>query len=137
MSQNGPIICAIICFLIVALPLGITSIYLSQAESDQCDYTDKLGLDIKQYLLGSGIASIIVACMIAIFGIMFTCCDEAIPSTGIAITVVINSLFGFAWFIIGAIILFRSNIECIREGSIPVIYALVLWCLSALTFFNA
>ncbi|XWV25510.1 putative ORFan [Tupanvirus deep ocean] len=127
-------ICGVICFLVISLPLGITSIVLSQTEDDACDYTDQLGLDIKQYLLGGGIASVVVASLIALFGLMSLCIDEfsLIP---IGITIVLNILFGIAWFIIGACILFRSNIECIKEGSVPVIYALVLWCLSASSLF--
>ena len=43
---------------------------------------------------------------------------------------VLNMVFGLIWFIIGGIILFRSNISCIRNGTAYVIYALVLWCLT-------
>jgi hypothetical protein len=123
-------ICAVVCFLILALPLGITSIVLSQTENSACDYTDQMGLDIKQYLLGSGIVSIIVACFVAAFGISSLCLKEfsLIP---IGVALVLNSIFGIAWFVVGAVILFRSNTECIHEGSVPIIYALVLWCLSA------
>lgn len=128
-------ICGVVCFLVIALPLGITSIVLSQVEKDQCDYKDQLGLDIKHYLLGSGIASVCTACLIAIFGLLSLRMDE-MAMVPIIITVVINALFGIAWFVIGAIILFRSNIQCITEGSVPVVYALVLWCISASSMFT-
>lgn len=134
-ARTGLTICGVICFLVVALPLGITSIVLSQVEGDQCDYRDQMGLDIKHYLLGGGIASVIAVALIAFFGLTSLCLDEmsVIP---IITVVVINALFGLAWFIIGATILFRSNIECIKEGSVPVIYALVLWCISATSLFT-
>ena len=127
-------ICSVICFLLLALPLGITSICLSQTERGQCDYTDQMGLNIKQYLLGGGIASIVVTSLIAFFGVLSLCISE-LSLIPIYVTIILNILFGIAWFIVGAIILFRSNIACITEGSVPVIYALVLWCLSATSLF--
>ena len=136
MSKAAFTVCGVVCFLVLALPLGITSIVLSQTEKDQCDFSDRLGLNIKEYLLGGGIASVITAVLIAFFGILSLIIEEwsAVP---IIFITVLNSLFGVAWFIIGAVILFRSNIECIKEGSVPVIYALVLWCLSASSLFIA
>ena len=35
-------------------------------------------------------------------------------------------LFSFAWFIVGAIILFNSNTDCIDIGSTHVVFALVV-----------
>ena len=127
-------ICAAVCFLVIALPLGITSIVLSQTEGGQCDYRDQMGLDMKKWLLGGGIASVVSVCLIAFFGITSLCIDE-MSIVPIVTVVVLNSLFGLAWFVIGAVILFRSNIECIKEGSVPVIYGLVLWCISASSLF--
>lgn len=134
--KTGLIICGVIFFLIFALPLGITSIILSQTEQNQCNYKDAMGLDIKQYLLGGGIASVVVACLFAGFGLTSFCLKEyaVIPLIIIAI---INALFGLAWFVVGGIILFRSNIECIQQGSVIVIYALVLWGFSALSLFSS
>lgn len=124
-------ICGVVCLLVVTIPLGITSIYLSQTQSDQCDYTDLMGLNIKQWLLGAGIASIITSVLIGTFRACSLCFDEVIwiPS---CIFIFLHSCFATAWFIVGAIILFRSNIECIHEASIPVIYALVMWALAAI-----
>lgn len=128
-------ICMIICVLVLALPLGITNIVLSQTEDGECDHRDTIGLNIKEYLLIGGIVSVSVATLMAFFGILSICLGSELTAIPIMVLTVLNILFGIAFFIIGAVILFRSNIECIHEGSVPVIYALVLWCLSASSCF--
>lgn len=133
--KEGLTICGVVCFVVFALPLGIASIVISQTQSDQCDYTDLMGINIKQYLLGLGIASVIVVSFIAMCGLA-TLCSPEIGMGGMVTILIINAVFGFAMFIVGAVILFRSNIQCIQEGSVPVIYALVLWCISASSFFT-
>lgn len=40
-----------------------------------------------------------------------------------------SGLFGIVWFIL--VLLYFSNIECIKLGSAHVIFALVVWCISA------
>ena len=136
----GARVCAtitgVICFLGFALPLAITSIVLSQTEKGECDIEDTMGLNIKEYLLIGGSISVVVSVLTAVALLTSLCLDEfsAIP---VAILTVLNVLFGTAWFIVGAVILYRSNIECIKEGSVPVIYALVLWCMSASSCFMA
>ena len=130
--RTGISVSLIVIFLVFVLPLGIASIVISQTQSDQCDYEDKIGLDIKEYLFIGGIVSVCVAFVVVVFGSIALCIScMKIP---IIIVLVLNGLFAIAWFIIGAFILFRSNLECIKEGSIPVVYALVLWCLTAIGF---
>jgi hypothetical protein len=110
--------------------LGIACIVLGALHPGKCDVTDIMGLNISKYLLGLGIASVVTAVSLVICTIclMRGHLSAAVP---ILIISILNVVFGLSWFIVGAIILFRSNLTCIRTGSSHVIFALVLWCISA------
>ena len=113
--------------------MGIASIVIGAKKPGSCDYEDEMGLDVGQYLIGSGIASIIISFIL--FSIQLSMLMGNISKSLFASSTffsILSAIFGTAWFIVGAIILFRGNIDCIREGSAHVIYALVIWCLSAL-----
>ena len=120
--------------LIFALPLAITSTVLGAQKPGSCDLEDSMGLDVGDYLLGSGISGIVV-CVLLSFMYLLAIFDVSpfVAGAGVLAITVASALFGLAWFIVGAVILYRGNIECIREGSTHVIYALVMWCLSALS----
>lgn len=112
--------------------MGIASIVLGAIKPGDCDYNDKMGLDVGEYLIGLGVASIVMSLTLAfLLSLMICGYDTATVGIIIIVVAVINALFGLAWFIVGAVILFRGNIDCIRDGSSHVIFALVLWCLSA------
>lgn len=128
--DRRPAIFSIVCFAFFVLPLGIVNIVMS-THLGECDHEDEMGLDVKQYLLGLGISSVIVS-IIAILLLLITLCVDFKFGILYTLVIVTNILFGFCWFIIGSIILFRGNIECIEKASVHVIYALVLWCISAL-----
>lgn len=137
MSEKGFIICAIICVVLFTAPLAITSIVLG-ATSSGCDYVDSgTNLNVAQYLIGLGVISLILAFLILVIAV------SAILSGGhfsagsgcafvlYIILLVATMLVSGIWFIIGAVILFRSNVDCIRAGTTHVIYALVLWAITA------
>jgi hypothetical protein len=123
-----------ICNIIYLLAFGITNVVLSQ-QMAACDNTDLMGLNVSQYLLGLGILNLIsVFCnFLMIIAILR---DSQICQLIMLIIVVFGGLVYFSWFIIGAIILFRSNISCIQHGIPMIIYALVMWCLIALQSFS-
>lgn len=133
MSGKAVVVALIVCTALIMLPLAITSIVLGSTSPGTCDYEDKMGLDVAKYLLGLGISSVIT-CVVLISCYVMLLCDAPVAQIGIVIISILNALFGLAWFIVGAVILFRGNIDCIRNGSSHVIYALVLWCISALYF---
>jgi MFS family permease len=148
----------IICASVIVLSFAITSVILAIIYPDSCDYEDIMGLTISQYLLGLGIANIIVCIMYILFGVIVYCVPSLEKTAALCISIIhgLNSVFGFAWFIVGAVILFRqrpckisdeiimghnctegimvSNIDCIHRNSVHVIYALVLWVFSAFHF---
>ena len=111
--------------------LGIIAIILSQVRPQDCDIMDSgLQLHAADYLLGVGIVYLI-------FGTVFflRLYYSRWHETGLRYLLLLALvLFSIIWCIIGGIVLFRSNIECIHGGhSVPVISALVYWCL---TIFN-
>ena len=121
--------CFLFCICIFMLPLNITSLVLSQRDND-CNEKDNMGLSVSDYLIGGGISGIIFTFVLCKFVYdFFSDNDRGMFFSGMAMCLYV--MFGLAWFIIGAVILFRSNIECIEEGSVMVIYALVFWCLAA------
>jgi hypothetical protein len=95
-------------------------------------------LNVGDYLLGLGISSLVFTTTTIVLFIYafifkegnFNNFDGFLFGLWITMTV-LSVLFGTAWFIIGAVILFRGNIDCIRNASTHVIYALVIWCISA------
>jgi hypothetical protein len=125
-------------FLFLVIPIGIASITISQVESNQCDYRDIMGLDIKQYLLGAGIASIGFNLLLVIFLVIswmsMTSSRYEIFSICTTVTFVTNVLFGIAWTIIGGVILFRSNMACIEQGVPLVCYALIVFIIAFASF---
>eukprot|EP01124_Arcella_intermedia_P017588 TRINITY_DN2435_c0_g1_i2.p2 TRINITY_DN2435_c0_g1~~TRINITY_DN2435_c0_g1_i2.p2 ORF type:complete len:192 (+),score=12.57 TRINITY_DN2435_c0_g1_i2:57-578(+) len=145
----GVMACLLIC---CALPLHITSTVLGFMEHSKChnmsidnplhhtictcDNTDPMGLNVSQYLIGLGLAGIIQVTLI-----FLSCGLRAGENQGCCLimfggTSVCAAMFGFAWFIVGAVILFRSNTDCIGSKSVHVIYALVMWCFSAFEICN-
>ena len=128
----------IIVTVVIMLPIGIADIVLGVTHPGKCDYKDRMGLTVGQYLLGAGIAScaicvISVACYIALLHEQ----SKYIGTACIITLTVISILFGTAWFIVGSVILFRANIECIRIGSTHVVYALVMWIIAAFQLVQA
>lgn len=117
--------CYTIVIFLIYLSFSITNIVLGIIDLSNCNYTDEMGLNVAHYLLGIGIYGLVNGVFLLI-----SFCYE-IKKLGILI-IILNSLFSFIWFILGSIILFRANTVCIQNKTALVIYALVLWCLSAL-----
>lgn len=124
-------IVTIVCMCIFIYPLAITDIVLGVLHPGTCDNVDIMGLSVAQYLLALGIFSLVygTGAIIMTALILAGIAIEMVSLLMVVLTI-ICSLFNFSWFIVGAIVLFRSNISCINDGSTTVIYALVLWCLT-------
>jgi hypothetical protein len=121
--------------LFIILPIGIISIIMGAISPGSCDYTSSMNLNITQYLLGLGIANVITCVALIIFCVRRLYKPSSkMAINGLIIVAIVNTIFGIAWFIIGGIILFENNKDCILNGSVHIIYALVLWCITALIF---
>lgn len=121
--------CMLSTFICVLLALSITSIVMSQRDND-CNEKDTMGLSVSDYLIGQGASGFAIAIVLIMIFIGMVTESERCLVGGLAAFVGL-AFFGLAWFIVGAVILFRSNIDCINEGSNMVIYALVIWCITA------
>ncbi len=123
----------VILLLLVIVPLAVASIVLSQQPS-QCDHVDVgVNLSVGQWLLGYGIFSLVSTFSVC-FLLWFFLHTQAIVWFYMLISIsFLASLFGIAWFIVGGVVLFRSNLDCIRSGAPTVVFALAMWCLMALT----
>jgi hypothetical protein len=122
-DQKTALLVAIVLGFFLVVPLSITSIVLSQTKDSSCDVKDEMGLNVANWLLGQGITILVfwAALIVAFFA----------PAISLAL-IIVDTLFSTSWFVVGGIILFRSNIDCINEGGTMIIYALVMWCLMAI-----
>lgn len=109
------------------LPFAIAALVFSQEQWD-CDKTDPMGLTVSAYLLVGALIAICgptaVALMAAFFGRAFR-----LVGFGLAVCAVV---FNVTWWIAGGVLLFRSELDCIKVGATPTIYVLVMWSLGAL-----
>lgn len=125
-----------ICSLCCSILLGIVTIVIGALNPGNCNMKSELvDADISTYLIVHGTISILILLLLYGAGIISLCATNS-PLAAIivvfeVIVIVLLAIFSIVWFIIGAIILFDANIECINEGSVSVIFALVLWCISA------
>jgi hypothetical protein len=130
-QQNVVGIISFCILLFFVFPFGVTNIWFYVNKDSYCNYKDPMSLDIGDWLLINGVSQLVLTITPLTFLIRI---DIGLCMTAISMTLYI--LFGFVWFIIGAIILFRSNIDCINTSSdddrTMAIYALVMWCYSAL-----
>lgn len=121
-----------ICTAIFICPLAIICIVLGAVHPSLCDHTDIMGLNTSGYLLGLGITSLVTSLALVILHITKRRINNPLLDTCIAYINGFNALFGTIWCIIGGVILYRSNVDCINVGSVQVVWGLVMWCLSVL-----
>ena len=116
---------------IVVLGLGIACLIVSQ-QAGGCDNKDSATkLKISDWLLGEGVLLVVLG------GLMFIAVFWTRSGQGdylVRFIVLCCALFALAWFIVGAIILFNGNIDCIKNSSGIAIFALVVWCLMAVSW---
>ena len=129
-------LCVSVCLLVFVAPLAVASIAVSQQPST-CDHTDVgLNMNVAQWLLGFGVYYLSMAIMgiglVLVLGYTNKEVeDRKIGSLYFSVLLTVASLmFVFIWTIFGAVILFRSNVDCINQGSLIPTFALVMWCLT-------
>ncbi len=136
---NRTYLIACLMYAIIFVPLAIVTITLGAISPGDCDIKDMSGLTIANYLLIGGSVSLVVdGFMLLYFLLMWkNIISESNKIVAVCTTIllILYGLFSFSWFIVGAVVLFRSNIECINKNSSHVIYALIIWCISAFNMF--
>lgn len=125
--------------VLLGYPIFIACIVLGVQKPGACDHKDDMGLDVGDWLLGTGITYITLITILLgkLFYLYMSGMKYGSTSKILDLILIIASaLFGIAWTICGGVILFRSNIDCINDGSNHVIFALVIWCFSVLNHNN-
>lgn len=131
------VIVSLILFIGLVTMVNIIPIIIASTVNDTCDNTEPVGINSKDFLMGSGIAGLVVEFILFASIIMIIFCPDiirALIGCVLLIVILMYMLFLLAWLIVGAVILFAGNIECINSGSPMVICALVYWCLLCLFF---
>jgi len=128
-------IATIIVVVGLQLPWAIASIVMGAVHPGKCDVSDSMGINVADWLLGSGVAALVFSIVSGLLAILFFIEIET-ESILVYVTLTFQIIFGLAaflfdvaWIIVGGVILFRSNRNCIDEASAIVVFALVNWIL--------
>lgn len=107
--------CFIGCVSTIFIGLGVAEVVLAYSEPADCFKDDPTGIDVEQWLLGSGwshICSMLVLCITAPYimdghgiGMIGGCLG------GMAAT------FNTAWDVVGIVMLARSSGECLKHNT--------------------
>lgn len=127
-------ICDIITYSIF-FAMGVGIILFASYSSNECDYTDPIGINLSGYLLGLGITWTIYMGLHIVLWILilFGCILPALPVACFTlIYIILYKIFTLVWVILGGIVIFRSNLICIQDGHAKAIITLIIWCISAL-----
>ena len=135
--EKSILFCSLACLLIFGLPFLIASIAVSVSDSDNsCQTTDSIGLELHEWLLGAGISGLIITIiMITVIGGLFLSISRDSYVGAISSTLVIfllslgSSIFSFVYSIIGAVILYRSNIDCLTDATPLGVMTQIVLCL--------
>lgn len=129
---------ALCAYILINLPLSFPSIIIGAMNPGHCDDVDNSGLLIADWILGHGISNLLL-CFTMLVMTLYIICNRAESTKsskrgviGINLTMII---FNWTWFILGGVLLFRNNVDCILSGSTTVVYSLIVWCLSFPTLF--
>ena len=117
--------------------LGFASIVLS-TQNTSCDITDAIGFNISNYLLGFGAWQIAMTIMpmlliFTVAGLSALCQSYTFMFCNILFIIVftVSLVFtGFVIFCLGSVVLFRSNMNCVHQGTPMAVFALVTWMIS-------
>lgn len=135
---------SIICYIISIL-IDIAAITLGIIQIDSCNNKDNLtALNVSQYLIGGGCVNIAFS-LILIGFVSFTSRNRTVNMSSdyaqhydltyypMTYPVLLIIMFNIGWsIVVGAIILFNGNIDCIANGSIRACFGKWFWCISIL-----
>lgn len=106
----------VICFPEI---IGILRIDDSFNADGSCNHTDIMGLNLEEFLKGVGIWMLIFWPFQAIFGFLFIreCKNKYFEIIFITFHI-LNLSFSITYYILGAMILYRSNMDCLINSTI-------------------
>lgn len=121
---------------IITFTFGIISIIIGIVSPGTCNVTDRMGLNVSQFLIGSGISSVCFVITILCLTYLIIYRRKLWIISIVLVLSILYVLFTLSWFIVGGIILFRSNVPCIQAKSPTVIFGLVIWCFQVFNFIS-
>ena len=124
------VMCFKLWYYLFFLSLSFMTIVISLVDLKNCNNMDKIGLNVSNYLLGFGLWNLVNN---TIFPILIF---HNYDMTKILLLTFITTIFGMAWFVMGAFVLLRANFDCIKLGAFYVVYALFMWCISGFQIIN-
>lgn len=134
--EFGVLLCVAAVLTILGLPVPIASVVIAnQNMEDSCQSMDSIGLSLSSWLLGAGIVGLVLILSLATLVIMFSCHPNAAGVTTIAL-MIFNALFQMIYTTIGAVVLFRSNMDCLNNGTdlgVMSLVVLIFYWISILT----
>jgi bacteriorhodopsin len=117
----------------LVLGLGITSLVLSVNYNIMCNNVDVSGVNITRYMYGYGISQII---SFVILSFISRCGkvntkeeDKASVFSTSRMAMILLILFNVCWFIVGGLVILRSNLECLTIENPVNLYVIISWCL--------
>jgi hypothetical protein len=105
---------SLICILVITLPLSITSTVMGAIHPGKCDLKDSMGINVAEWILGSGISGIIISVVGAILIASVVFMPPKDPFVVIILVTlwyiyaIAVLLFGLAWFIVGGVVFQRK-----------------------------
>lgn len=115
--EFGVLACVALMLVLFGLPVPISSVVIAgQNAHDECQSMDSIGLSLSDWLLGAGIVGLVLIVSLATLIVMITCHPKSAGVT-IIVLVVLNSIFQLIYTTLGAVILFRSNMRCLNDGT--------------------
>lgn len=118
MANFNPLACCFAILVSVSLAFNIAAIVVSTEHADDpCQGPDKSHVSLHGWLLVSGIVGVCVSVIMAgsLCGLLvFEWENCFFPA---AVVTILNSLFVLAWFIVGVVIVARSNHSCVDDST--------------------
>lgn len=117
-NRCNPITCCVAIVVVISLAFNIAAIVVAtQHADDPCQSPDKSHVSLHGWLLVSGIVGLCVSVLTttAFCGyLVFDWESCLVPYVGI---IMLNFGFVFAWFILGIVIIARSNASCVDDST--------------------
>lgn len=135
-GPDGATLGLLVCLTICLSPLAIVSIYYASTESDaDCQEGTRAGLNLSEWLMGSGTEKLAVLASFWVIALSSMCIGGD-ASLGIgAFVIVADVLFSIVWWIIGVVVLATNeNNKCVAEGNPMAIVAIVNLVLTWFSF---
>lgn len=117
-SSFNPVACCFVIFVGIVLAFNIAAIVIATEHADDpCQGPDKSGVSLHGWLLVSGIVGLCVSVITAAAFCGLLAFDWESCFIPIATMTLLSSIFTLAWFVVGIVIVARSNHSCVDDST--------------------